>query len=95
MTGQPEVIEIGIVSPESVRTHKGMGIWIANVLDMYVIPFPQATLHEDVGKENYPEWIGNAVRKQEQEGTGAIWSEWLVTLGSFLLLVIVLLRTFC
>jgi hypothetical protein len=80
------------------RVPQGIGRCIAaklsNVLDMLVIPFPRAGLPENITPEDYPAWVGKAVHEQDKKGTGAIWSEWLITGGSFLLLVIVFVRTF-
>jgi len=65
----------------------------AGVVDGFVIPLPKAAIPEDVGKEEFPNWIGKAVREQEQKGTGALKAEWMETAGSFLAIFAVLLRT--
>lgn len=80
--------------PESTR-HKFLakiGGWLATLLD-YVVPFPWATVHYDVGKEAYPKWLGKAIRQEEKRRTGAIKAECLVTIGSFFVLFIIVVRT--
>ena len=80
----PEATSVASPSP-------GTTYWVT-WLD-WVIPFPRPTLHPDVGKEDYPKWLGEALRQQEKGGTGAIMGEWLVTLGSFFVLVVAVVRT--
>lgn len=63
-------------------------------LDEYFIPLPSATLHYDVDKAGYPscmvrEWID----QEGNLGTGAVRAEWLLWIGSILILVIGLFRT--
>ncbi len=74
-------------------TQQGRLAAFLSTLADFIFPFPRATLHEDVGKEHYPSWLGKAIRDQERAGTGAIWGELLVTVGSFLALVLVLVQT--
>jgi len=71
---------------------RAIGARLATLLD-YVFPFPWATLHYDVGKKNYPKWLGDALRQQEQDRTGAIKGEWLVTIGSFFIFFVTAVRT--
>ena len=62
-------------------------------LDEYLIPLPSATLHYDVDKVGYPsgmvqEWID----QESNLGTRAVRAEWLLWIGSILILAIGLLR---
>lgn len=63
-------------------------------LDEDFIPPPSVTLHYDVDKEDYPsgmvqEWIN----QEGNLGTGAVRAEWLLLIGSILILGIGLFRT--
>jgi len=66
----------------------------ARLLDYldYVFPFPRASLHYDFGEKNFPKWLGDALKKQEEDRTGAIKGEWLVTIGSFFILLVTAAR---
>lgn len=67
---------------------------VRTLLDEYFIPLPSATLHYDVDKAGYPsgmvqEWID----QEGNLGTGAVRAEWLLWIGSILILAIGLFRT--
>ena len=65
---------------------------LTTLLD-YIIPFPYATLHQDVTNDKYPKWLAEAIQQQENDSTGAIKAEWLVTLGSFVSFIAIAIRT--
>ena len=59
----------------------------------WIFPFPHPTLRPDVGKEDYPQWLAIELQKQEAKGSGALIGEWLLTLGSYFVILVIALRT--
>lgn len=59
----------------------------------HIIPIPSATynIHQNF---IFPNWVSEEINKQIKKGAGSIFGEWLVTLGSFLVLIIVAIRSF-
>lgn len=92
VTRNPRPSDLHPYPKPSTRQSRLVAI-LSTVAD-FIVPFPRATLHEDVGKEYYPFWLGKAVRDQENDRTGATKGEWFLTLVSFLVLVLVWVRTF-
>ena len=64
----------------------------ATFLD-HVFPYPCARLHYDVGRAGWPADLAEESKAVEATGTGAIRSEWLLWVGSVLILALGLLRS--
>jgi hypothetical protein len=58
----------------------------------YLIPCPSARVFSDVDIEDYPRWYQNEFRAAVNRGAGAILGEQLVTCGSWLILVFMIMR---
>ena len=64
------------------------------VLFDYIIPWPKARIRSDLGMEGFPKCIVDGVKEQDNEGTGAVFAESLLTFGSIFIYLGVLFRTF-
>ncbi len=67
---------------------------LCKFIDSYILPVSRAVLHKDIPNEIYPSLIGKHIDEQEVGGTGAVKGEYLVTVGSFFALLLVLARTY-
>ncbi|MGA2092348.1 MAG: hypothetical protein ABSH16_02930 [Sedimentisphaerales bacterium] len=86
----PTCEELAPYKSQNTKKHSRLLIY----LDSYLLPVSSALLHEDVAKENYPLDLVTEWKKQEKEGTGAFRAEWLLWLGSVLMLVLGLVRIY-
>ena len=77
--GTPQVKVVD--EPQKSRLPLGLRLWI----DKYLFVVPSADLHYDVGVDKYPEWFQEIFQQQK---TGAVYYEYLLTCGSMALLFI-------
>lgn len=74
----------GNVSGPSKRTYPA---WID-----YLIPCPSAHIYSDVDIKGYPGWYQEEFKAAANRGTGALLGEHLVTWGSWLILIFMIVR---
>ena len=58
-----------------------------------LIPIPTSQIKSDVGNEDYPKFIANKIQEQyDEHKTGSSRYEWFLTIASYTMLIIIILR---
>ncbi len=92
ITHPPSLEELKVFDP-SEKKMKIKNKKLINALDL-VIPIPSGKVEPDVELEGFPIAIVQELKCQFEKGTGALFSEYILSYGSFFIFVCVLARTY-